>query len=255
MTREVEDRLRTGEQLAFRGETHGQKEQIITELVKVHQQFLSRINQTKSFLHSTINYLKNTSKLETQIHNDRRKFSSLPNDIRTTELLLRQFEGEREKIVEIFNQTRHDFNSLEQKAFQVGENFPEKKRKFPFHFQCGATSIFDEIKAKQNEIDSKFSAWQRNDEENRSTLNQRVEWCQFVDEKYKVAFPRNEKRLSIISFHFVFIEDCFRTRRSSTRNRQTKTNDSSKCSTSNGSIRSDARNLSTFRRSFARNSK
>ncbi len=125
-TREVEDRLRTAEQLALRGETHGQKDQIVNELVKVHQQYLSRINQTRSFLHTMINYYKNTSKIETQmINNERLISSSLPTDIRTTEVLVRQCENEQEKILQTYEQCRQEAQAAENKAKQV-EIFPLK---------------------------------------------------------------------------------------------------------------------------------
>jgi hypothetical protein len=118
-TREVEDRLRTAEQLGMRGGTNGQKEQIVSELVKVHQQYLSRINQTRSYLHTMINYYKNISKIETQLINNGRTISSLPNDIRSTEVLVRQYESEREKIIQTYEQCRQDAQLAENKAKQV----------------------------------------------------------------------------------------------------------------------------------------
>ncbi len=120
ITREVEDRLRTAEQLGMRGETHGQKEQIVNELVKMHQQYLSRINLTRSFLHTMINYYKNTSKIETQMMNNGRLISSsLPNDIRSTEVLVRQYENEQEKILQTYEQCRQEAQAAENKAKQV----------------------------------------------------------------------------------------------------------------------------------------
>ncbi|CAF3636008.1 unnamed protein product [Rotaria sordida] len=170
-TREVEDRLRTAEQLGMRGETNGQKEQIVNELVKAHQQYLSRINQTRSFLHTMINYYKNTSKIEIQFINNERIISSLPNDIRSTEVLVRQYEVEREKIIQTYEQCRQDAQLAENKAKQ-----------------CGVNSFIDEIYTKQNEIELKYSQWQQQNEEDRSRLKQRVEWCQFVDDKYKLVY-------------------------------------------------------------------
>jgi hypothetical protein len=107
----------------MRGETNGQKEQIVNELVKVHQQYLSQINQTRSFLHTMINYYKNTSKIETQFINNGQKLSSLPNDIRSTEVLVRQYENEYEKIIQIYEQCRQDALSAENKAKQVHNHF------------------------------------------------------------------------------------------------------------------------------------
>ncbi|CAF0743307.1 unnamed protein product [Adineta steineri] len=171
ITREVEDRLRIAEQLSMRGETNGQKEQIVNELVKVHQQYLSRINQTRSFLHTMIDYYKNTSKIEIQLTNNEQILLSLPNDIRSTEVLMRQYETEREKIIQTYEQCRQDARLAENKAQQ-----------------CGTTTFINEIHLKQNEIESKYTQWQQQCEENRSKLKQRVEWCQFLDDKYKIVY-------------------------------------------------------------------
>ena len=46
--------------------------------------------------------------------------------------------------------------------------------------------FLDEIYSKQNEIETKYFHWQQQHEENRTKLKQRVEWCQFLDDKYKV---------------------------------------------------------------------
>ncbi|UJR28306.1 hypothetical protein I4U23_009551 [Adineta vaga] len=170
-TREIEDRLRTAEQLNMRGETNGQKEQIVNELIKAQQQYLSRINHTRSFLHTMINYYKNTSKIETQLITNTQTLSSLPNDIRSTEVLIRQYETERDKIIQTYEQCRQDALLVENKAKQ-----------------CGETSFLNEIYLKQNEIESKYTQWQQQCEENRSKLKQRVEWCQFLDDKYQIVY-------------------------------------------------------------------
>lgn len=52
--------------------------------------------------------------------------------------------------------------------------------------QCGLRIFLDEIYSKQNEIETKYFHWQQQHEENRVKLKQRVEWCQFLDDKYKV---------------------------------------------------------------------
>lgn len=103
----------------MRGETYGQKEQIVNELVKVHQQYLSQINQIRSLFHTMINYYKNTSKIETQIYNNEQIITSLPNDIRSTEILVRQYENEQEKILQTYEQCRQDALTVENKAKQV----------------------------------------------------------------------------------------------------------------------------------------
>ena len=112
----------------MRGETHGQKEQIVNELVKTHQQYLLRINQTRSFIHTLIDYFKQTSKIETQMIHNGRTLSSLPNDIRSTEVLARQYEIEREKIQQTYEYCRQELQIAENKAAQVRPKFfPSRK--------------------------------------------------------------------------------------------------------------------------------
>ena len=131
-TREVEDRLTTAEQLGIRGETNGQKEQIVNELVKAHQQYLTRINQTRSFLHTMINYYKNTSRIEIQLINNTQTISSLPSDIRSTEILVRQYEMEREKIIQTYEQCQQDALLAENKAKQVCDLYVTQKDLYTF---------------------------------------------------------------------------------------------------------------------------
>jgi hypothetical protein len=66
-----------------------------------------------------INYYKNTSKIETQLINNTQTISSLPSDIRSTEILVRQYEMEREKIIQTYEQCRQDALLAENKAKQV----------------------------------------------------------------------------------------------------------------------------------------
>ena len=66
-----------------------------------------------------INYYKNTSKIETQFINNAQTISSLPNDVRSTEVLVRRYETERERINQIYEQCRQDALLAENKAKQV----------------------------------------------------------------------------------------------------------------------------------------
>lgn len=62
------------------------------------------------------------------------------------------------------------------------------------------TSFIDEISIKQNSLERKYFHWQQQCEENQSKLKQRVEWCQFIDDKYKVRLFFFEK--TKIDFYF-----------------------------------------------------
>ena len=56
---EIEEHLKTAEMLSLKGDTRGQKEQIVNELIKVHQRFHARIHEYQILLKMTIQFFKN----------------------------------------------------------------------------------------------------------------------------------------------------------------------------------------------------
>lgn len=56
---EIENHLKTAELLSLKGDTKGEKDKIISELVKVHQRFQARINEYQILLKMTITFFKN----------------------------------------------------------------------------------------------------------------------------------------------------------------------------------------------------
>lgn len=54
----IEDHIKTAELLGLKGDTKGQKDQIINELIKVHQRFQARINEYQLLLKMTIEFYK-----------------------------------------------------------------------------------------------------------------------------------------------------------------------------------------------------
>lgn len=59
VTEEIEKHLKTAEMLGFKGDTKGQKDQIVNELVRVHQRFQARINEYQLLLKMTIQFFQN----------------------------------------------------------------------------------------------------------------------------------------------------------------------------------------------------
>ena len=60
---EIEERLKTAEMLALKGDTRGQKEQIVNELIRVHQRFQARMNEYQILIKMTIEFFKNVSQV------------------------------------------------------------------------------------------------------------------------------------------------------------------------------------------------
>ena len=56
---EIEGHLRTAEVLSLKGDTRGQKDQIVNELLKVHTRFQARITEYQVLINMTIKFFKN----------------------------------------------------------------------------------------------------------------------------------------------------------------------------------------------------
>ena len=56
---EIEKHLSTAELLSLKGDTKGQKDQIVNELIKVHQRFTARIHEYQILLKMTIQFFRN----------------------------------------------------------------------------------------------------------------------------------------------------------------------------------------------------
>lgn len=60
---DIEEHLKTAELLSLKGDTRGQKEQIVNELIRVHQRFQARMNEYQILIKMTIQFFKNVSQV------------------------------------------------------------------------------------------------------------------------------------------------------------------------------------------------
>ena len=60
---DIEEHLKTAEMLSLKGDTHGQKDQIINELLKVHTRFQARINEYQVLLNMTVKFFTNLNQV------------------------------------------------------------------------------------------------------------------------------------------------------------------------------------------------
>jgi hypothetical protein len=56
---EVEKHLKTVELLSLKGDTHGQRDQIVNELLKAHTRFLARIGEYRFLLNMSEKFFEN----------------------------------------------------------------------------------------------------------------------------------------------------------------------------------------------------
>ena len=60
---EVEALLKTAEMLALKGDTQGQREQIINELMRVHTRFQARVSEYRVLLNMAVKFFQDLSKV------------------------------------------------------------------------------------------------------------------------------------------------------------------------------------------------
>lgn len=56
---EVEKHLKTAELLSLQGDTQGQRDQLVNELLRVHTRFQARINEYQILLNMTVKFFEN----------------------------------------------------------------------------------------------------------------------------------------------------------------------------------------------------
>ena len=61
---EIEEHLKTAEMLSLKGDTKGQKDQIVNELLKVHTRFQARITEYQLLINMSIKFFKNLSQVK-----------------------------------------------------------------------------------------------------------------------------------------------------------------------------------------------
>ena len=88
---EVERHLKAAELLSLKGDTRGQKEQIVNELLKVHTRFQARITEYQVLLNMTVKFFQNLGQLDKLIADTEKAYSSaeLPKELPKAQALLK----------------------------------------------------------------------------------------------------------------------------------------------------------------------
>ena len=58
-TEDVEKHLKTADLLAMKGDTHGQRDQIVNDLLKIHTRFLARVGGYRFLLNMSEKFFQN----------------------------------------------------------------------------------------------------------------------------------------------------------------------------------------------------
>ncbi|XP_076451161.1 coiled-coil domain-containing protein 141-like [Babylonia areolata] len=162
---EIEDRLKTAEMLSLKGDTRGQKEQIVNELLRVHQRFQGRMNEYQLLIKMTIEFFKNVNQLDELIERTEREYlqSQLPTDLQQAESMLEQHKRKKTEISQLINFTNEE-----------GENIVTRVRQ-----QDAEAAAREDVQQVLDLVSDYRRRWESTWDEQERRLRQNLQICQF----------------------------------------------------------------------------
>ncbi|XP_013393635.1 titin [Lingula anatina] len=162
---EIEKHLQTAEMLALKGDTKGQKDQIVNELLKVHQRFQARITEYQILLNMTIQFYKNLHQVDKLIEKTEQAYkqAELPNDVSRAEQMLSEHLANKDQVKQLINFTAGEG---EQIVVRVRQQDSEEAAK-------------EEVQKVLEITEERKQHWERAWDEQKNRLEQNVQLCQF----------------------------------------------------------------------------
>jgi len=115
-TSDLDACITRAEILALNGDAHAQKELVVSELAKVKQKFLARVNEHRVCLQMSIGFFQNLHRLEEMIGQAEKKYGESGE----AESLMKRHLGERESLVKLFNFTMAEGGEIVGRVSAVG---------------------------------------------------------------------------------------------------------------------------------------
>ncbi|BFZ21917.1 hypothetical protein BsWGS_24956 [Bradybaena similaris] len=161
----IEEHLKTAELLSLKGDTKGQKDQIINELVKVHQRFQSRINEYQILLKMTIEFYKHIAQLDDMIERTEKEYlhSNLPSDLNQAESMLEQHKRKKTEVSQFINYTAEEGDRIVRRVRQ----------------QDAGAAATDDVRHVLDVTAETKRRWDNSWEEQERRLRQNLQICQF----------------------------------------------------------------------------
>lgn len=158
--------------MSMNGDTQGQKDQIIGELTRLRQRFLSRINEYKVLLQSAISFFHSYSRVEEMLTQIRERYTSaqLPNDLLNAETMLKELVSEKESILKLLKFTSGEGKELIRK---IGDQFAESS------VSCSVLKFLSKMEEHR-------LTWERSWSERERALIRKIETCQIIIEKSQI---------------------------------------------------------------------
>ncbi|XP_071443400.1 titin isoform X2 [Hetaerina americana] len=162
---EIELRVKTIEALTLRGETEVQKDQVIKNLMELHQKFQLICTEYQILVQMLIAFFRNMSELDRTIENLQSQYRSslMPRDLAEAEFQLKEHEASRQAVLELFKFTQTESEQIINRIYQQEPFEPGKK---------------DAEKVMQL-LEGKRAAWEAAWAERKAQLEQSLQRCQF----------------------------------------------------------------------------
>ncbi|XP_012936768.1 uncharacterized protein LOC101859779, partial [Aplysia californica] len=162
---EIEGHLKTAELLAAKGDTKGQKDQIVNELIKVHQRFQGRINEYQILLKMTIEFYRHIGQLDEMIERTEQEYlrSNLPSDLSQAETMLEQHKRKKTEVSQFINYTAEEGDRIVRRVRQ----------------QDASSAASDDVRHVLDLTDDCKRRWDESWEEQERRLRQNLQICQF----------------------------------------------------------------------------
>ncbi|XP_064598296.1 coiled-coil domain-containing protein 141-like isoform X2 [Liolophura sinensis] len=165
VTEEIEKHLKTAEMLGFKGDTKGQKDQIVNELVRVHQRFQARIHEYQLLLKMTIQFFQNLHQVDKLIEKTEKEYMSAP---------LPQELNRAEQMLENHHRKKHEVAQMIKFTADEGDQIVTRVRQ-----QNAEAAAQDEVQKVLNMADEYKKRWNNSWEEQERRLQQNLQICQF----------------------------------------------------------------------------
>jgi len=97
---DIEKHLKAAEMISLKGDTRGQRDQVINELLKVHTRFQARVGEYRFLINMATKFFENLSQLDKLIETTEKEYRTevMPKEVGACEKMLLEHEASRTKL-------------------------------------------------------------------------------------------------------------------------------------------------------------
>nr|XP_006823021.1 PREDICTED: titin-like [Saccoglossus kowalevskii] len=172
INQEIEERVKTAEMLALKGDTHGEKDLIVNELVKVHQRFQARLNEYQILLTMTISFYKSVTTLTEFMEKVEVEYrrTDLPTHVSEAKIMLQQHDQDKDELSDLFRSTISTGSEIVTRVRQYDPVLAAKQ---------GVESVLQQTQVRKQK-------WMDDYRQYKDRLQQHILLCQFDQDRQQL---------------------------------------------------------------------